>query len=111
VVSPTLSKLHQIGLVAGMVFLICSLLYDRRRYARFKLFTATNIFVLLMLALTAISQFRVTPRMRELRPEISAVPSARAEFDRLHVWSTRLEGGVLLLGLVVVVLTGKRWGE
>ncbi len=30
---------------------------------------------------------------------------ARVQFDALHVWSTRLEGAVLLLGLVVTYLT------
>jgi len=40
--------------------------------------------------------------------EIDSVPPdnpARMQFDALHVWSTRVEGGVLLLGLVVVYLT------
>jgi hypothetical protein len=27
------------------------------------------------------------------------------QFDALHVWSTRFEGGVLLLGLLVVYFT------
>jgi hypothetical protein len=30
---------------------------------------------------------------------------ARAQFDSLHVWSTRVEGVVLLLGLVAVYLS------
>jgi hypothetical protein len=30
---------------------------------------------------------------------------ARAEFDSLHAWSTRVESAVLLLGLVVIYLT------
>jgi hypothetical protein len=30
---------------------------------------------------------------------------ARVQFDALHVWSTRVESAVLLLGLVVVYLT------
>jgi hypothetical protein len=40
--------------------------------------------------------------------EIDSVPPdnpARMQFDALHVWSTRLEGAVLLLGLVVTYLT------
>jgi hypothetical protein len=37
--------------------------------------------------------------------------SGRAEFDRLHEWSTRLEGGVLFLGLGVVILTARRFGS
>lgn len=113
VVAPTLTKLHWMGLVCGVVFLLSSLLYNRRRYGRLKLFTATHLFVVLMLVLTAISQFSITPRMRQLRagPLSMDTLSARAEFDRLHAWSTRCEGGVLFLGLVVVVLTARRFGE
>jgi hypothetical protein len=29
----------------------------------------------------------------------------RVQFDALHVWSTRVESAVLLLGLVVIYLT------
>src|SRR5215831_4591971 len=108
VVSPALTRLHQFGLTAGLVLLACSLAYDRQRLARFNLFTATNVLVVLMLALTAISQFGVTPRMRELRAGPPATQATQAEFDRLHAWSTRLEGGVLFLGLAVVVLMGRR---
>ena len=32
----------------------------------------------------------------------------RMEFNRLHVWSTRLEGGVFLLGLAALLLTARR---
>jgi uncharacterized membrane protein len=111
VVSPALAKLHSIGLVCGVVFLACSLLYDRLRYARFRVFTASNVFVVLMLVLTLFSEFAITPRMRELRASDMHAMSVRSEFDRLHAWSTRLEGGVLLLGLGLVVMTGRRWGE
>jgi uncharacterized membrane protein len=111
VVSPALAKLHSLGLACGTVFLICSLLYDRLRYARFRLFTATNVLVVLMLLLTAISQFSITPRMRELRSSNMSASKVHAEFDRLHAWSTRLEGGVLFLGLGLVVVTARRWGE
>jgi hypothetical protein len=31
------------------------------------------------------------------------------QFNALHGWSTRLEGGVLLLGLVVVYLTAQQF--
>jgi uncharacterized membrane protein len=111
VVSPALTKLHCMGLVSGGAFLICSLLYDRIRYARFRLFTAANVLIVVMLVLTAISQFSITPRMRELRSSNMNLVSAHAEFDRLHAWSTRLEGTVLVLGLVVVVVTARRLGN
>jgi hypothetical protein len=116
VVSPSLTKLHWMGLVSGMVFLICSLLYYQLKHARPRPFAAAHIFVVLMLALTAISQFRITPKMRTLRAEMQAVDrlpgdNPRLEFDRLHAWSTRLEGGVLLLGFGVVILTARRFED
>jgi hypothetical protein len=71
----------------------------------------SHVFIVLMLAFTMISQFGITPRMRELRssPSLMESSSGRAEFDRLHAWSTRLEGGVLFLGLGVVILTARRF--
>ena len=113
VVSASLTKLHWIGLVSGVVFLVCSLLYNQLKHARPRPFAASHIFIVLMLALTAISQFRITPKMRSLRAEMQAVDKlpgndSRLEFDRLHTWSTRLESGVLLLGLGVVILTARR---
>jgi hypothetical protein len=65
----------------------------------------------LMLALTVISQFGIIPRMDVLRASLGDVNAApvdnpeRVQFDALHVWSTRVEGTVLLVGLVVVYLT------
>jgi hypothetical protein len=54
--------------------------------------------------------------MRTLRAEMQAVDrlpgsDPRLEFDRLHAWSTRLEGGVLFLGLGVAMLTARRFGS
>jgi hypothetical protein len=111
VVSPSLARLHWMGLFSGVVFLLCSVIYEWRKYLRLRLFTVSNVFVVLMLVLTAISQFGITPRMRELRTERSDAFAAREEFDRLHQWSTRCEGGVLFLGLGLVVLTARWLGE
>jgi hypothetical protein len=109
VVGPALSKLHSIGFFAGALFLISSLIYNWRKYAQLRLFSASHVFVALMMVLTAISQFAITPRMRELRAAglTADAGNARVQFDRLHNWSTRTEGGVLLLGLAVVVLTAR----
>ena len=109
VVSPSLSKLHWVGLTAGAVFLICSLVYNRAKHSQLRLFSATHVLVVLMLVLTAISQFAITPRMRELREGRSGLdaPNVPAEFNRLHMRSTRTEGGVLLLGLLVVIVTAR----
>jgi hypothetical protein len=76
-------------------------------------FAARNVLVCLMLLLTLVSQFGIIPRMDSLRAsmgEIDAAPAdlpARVQFDVLHHWSTRLESGVLLLGLVVAYLTAR----
>jgi uncharacterized membrane protein len=111
VVSAALTKLHWMGLVSGAVFLLASVAYGWRKHLQFRLVTASHVFVVLMLVLTAVSQFAVTPRMRELRAERADTPAAVAEFNRLHEWSTRCEAGVLLFGLVLVVLTAGRLGE
>jgi len=42
---------------------------------------------------------------------IDALPhddARRVEFNRLHVWSTRVEGTVLVLGLALVFVTARR---
>jgi hypothetical protein len=36
---------------------------------------------------------------------------ARMQFDALHVWSTRVESAVLLLGLVVIYLAASTFHQ
>jgi hypothetical protein len=110
-VGRTLGILHWMGIFSGLVFLASSLLYSQLTRGTPHAFAARNVLIILMLALTLVSQFGIIPRMDTLRAsigEIDSVPPdnpARLQFDALHVWSTRVEGGVLLLGLVVVYLT------
>jgi hypothetical protein len=116
VVRSALSKLHWVAIVSGIVFLISSLLYSRVVDGTAHVFAARHVLLCAMLALTLISQFGIMPRMDTLRAslgEVSAAPlvsPARIQFDALHVWSTRVEGAVLLLGLVVVFLTAQQLG-
>jgi hypothetical protein len=112
VVGRSLGILHWMGIVSGFVFLVASLLYNRLMSGAAHVFAGRHLLICLMLALTLLSQFAIIPRMDTLRAaipgEIDSVPvdnPARMQFDALHVWSTRLEGGVLLLGLVVAYLT------
>jgi hypothetical protein len=111
VVGPALSRLHWIGIVSGLMFLASSLLYSRFTTGDAKPFAASHILVVLMLALTCISQFAITPRLAAVRAQTERIDSApealRLQFDALHIWSTRLEGGVLLLGLAVIYLVSK----
>jgi uncharacterized membrane protein len=113
VVGRALGKLHWIGLISGVVFLISSLLYSRLTDGTAHVFAARHVLLCLMLALTLISQFGIIPRMDVLRASLGDVRAApidnpeRIQFDALHVWSTRVEGAVLLLGLVVVYLAAR----
>ena len=118
VVNATLGKLHWMGLISGVVFLIASLLYNWQKHVQLRPFMLIHVFIVLMLAFTIVSQLGITPRMQLLRAEMETgdfpMPPfnvLRAEFDRLHAWSTRLEGGVLFLGLGVVILTARRFGS
>lgn len=111
VVGKSLGVLHWMGVVSGMVFLASSLLYGRMR--REEGLAARQVLIGIMLVLTLISQFGIIPRMDALRAsvgEIDSLPSGnpeRARFDALHTWSTRVESGVLLLGLIAAYLTAR----
>ena len=102
------------GIVAGIVFLLCSLILARLSQGRFKPWAARNLLVAAMLALTCIAQFYVFARMENLRRDMGVIDQVapsdprRIEFNDLHVWTTRLESGVLLLGLGVVFCVARR---
>jgi uncharacterized membrane protein len=111
VVGRALGKLHWIAIISGIIFLASSLLYSRLADGTAHLFAARHVLLCVMLVLTLVSQFGIIPRMDALRASLGDVRSVpidnpeRVQFDALHVWSTRVEGAVLLLGLVVVYLT------
>jgi hypothetical protein len=117
VVRDTLIDLHWMGIFAGIIFLICSLIDNRLTVGGSRLFALSHVIVVFMLVLTAISQFAIIPRMDVLRitaGEISMLPVSnptRAEFDSLHAWSTRIEMTVLLLGLVVLYSVARRFSK
>jgi len=113
VVVRTLTRLHWIGIIADIVYLASSMLYSYFSNGTAHVFAFRHILLCLMLALTLISQFGIMPRMDVLRASLGEVGAApidspqRIQFDALHVWSTRVESGVLLLGLVVIYLTAR----
>lgn len=111
VVGRALGKLHWIAIVSGIIFLLTSLVYSRLSEGTTHVFAMRHVLLCLMLALTLFSQFWIIPRMDTLRAQVGDFASVplnnpqRIQFDALHVWSTRVEGAVLLLGLVAVYLT------
>lgn len=111
-VGSLLAKLHWIAIGSGIVFLITSMTYGRTTEGDAHVFAMRHLLVCLMLVLTLISQFWITPRMVALRAQVSSFDTAdtlnlpaRVQFDALHVWSTRAEIAVLILGLIVIYST------
>jgi len=114
VVSRSLGILHWMGLTCGVVFLVTSMLDSQITTGFTSIFAARNLLVFAMIVLTLISMFAISTRMLELRNDMAFIDNVphddprRVEFNRLHEWSTRLEGAVLLLGLGVIFLTARR---
>src|SRR5215469_3969328 len=117
VVGRALGKLHWVAIGSGIVFLICSLVYNRISEGTPNVFAFRHGLILVMLALTLFSQFWIIPRMDALRAslgefaQVSPNDPLRVHFDALHVWSTRVEAAVLLLGLAAVYLCGNVLGR
>lgn len=115
VVRGTLLTLHWMAFISGAVFLASSLIYNRAAHGSPRTLSLSHILVLAMLSLTAISQFHIIPRMDTLRTSAGEIASLaaddpiRQQFDSLHAWSTRLEGTVLVLGLIALYSTARRF--
>ena len=122
VIGPSLTILHAMGLTAGVVFLT-AIFVVRKRISRSLFTRSVPVLVLLMVLLTAMSQFYVLPKMEKLRPQMAGyiyttplpdrekqAEAARQEFDSLHHWSTRIEGTVLILGLIALAYFAPAYG-
>ena len=114
VVSRGLGILHVMGLSCGLVFLVTSMIDSQAMTGFSAFFAGRNLLVYAMIALTLVSMFAISNRMLALRNDMGFIDNVpqddprRVEFNRLHEWSTRLESGVLLLGLSVIFLTSRR---
>ncbi len=103
-----LGRLHILGCIAGSLYLLAAMARARSLAAVVK---PAALAVILMLALTIVSQWGVTSRLASLRMQMGSVDATprenplRVEFDKLHQMSVRLEGTVLLAGLVALFLT------
>jgi hypothetical protein len=108
IVGVSLVRLHWMGLFCGVVFLLAMLL-GRQHY---RSIIPQSVLVLLMMLLTAYSQFSIIPRMDTARASIGGNVDAvaannpgRQIFDSLHRTSTHVEGLVLLCGIAALVAT------
>jgi hypothetical protein len=109
VVSRSLFSLHWIGLVCGLVFLLSSFLLAFI-HGGSSPFHARDFLLLAMMAITLYAHFGIERRMNILRTDMGVIETVphedarRVEFNRLHVWSTRLEGSVFFCGLLLFFL-------
>ena len=97
--------MHVIGIACGAVLLIARLLRTR---VLSSLIAPAALCVILMLLLTVVSQYAVTPKMAVLRTQMSSIEATQpgspllAEFSRWHRVSVSLESGVLLAGIAAM---------
>jgi uncharacterized protein DUF4149 len=106
----SIGRLHLAGIVLGLVFLVAAMLDAKSLRA---LGSGAAICVMLMVALTAISQYLVVARMETLRLEMGSVFATppenpmRVAFDHLHDASVWLEVVVLIAGVAALYLTAR----
>lgn len=113
IVGRSLGALHWMGIVSGIVFLITSTIYNRITVGHARPLATRHLLIALMLLLTVVSQFAISPRMHAIRADAAVIDHLpldsplRMEFDRLHVWSEKFEQGIFLLGLAALFLTAR----
>lgn len=100
-----LTRMHLGGIALGVVLLLARAM---RTQSFASLAKPAGICVLLMIVLTAISQFTVSARMAALRVQMGSIQATAAdspllaEFGKLHGISVALESGVLLAGFAAM---------
>jgi hypothetical protein len=112
IVGRSLDLLHYMAIGSGIIFLVTSMFYSMTS-GNLKPLAARHVLIVLMLLLTVVSQFAISPKMHAIRNEVGVIDNLpldnpqRREFDRLHVWSEKFEEAVLLLGLVALYTTAQ----
>jgi len=106
IVGYSLTRMHWMGIVCGVVILLVRLLRIRSLTS---LVAPAALCVMLMIILTVISQVAVSPKMAVLRVQMGSIEATAAgnpllaEFARLHTISVGLESGVLLGGVAALL--------
>ncbi len=111
VVRGTLISLHHLGLVAGMIYFFITLGLLATQGDTHPARAAELALIIAMLGLTLYSQYSILPRMEadraSLGGDVAASPTdtpAHIHFDRLHSLSVKVEGAILIEGLLLLVL-------
>lgn len=111
IVRGSLISLHHIGFLAGAVYLVTTLALIGTQRDSHIARAVEVLIVIVMLSLTAYSHFSVMPRMEEdtkaLGGNVQLAPDSapqKAHFNRLHGVSVKVEGAVLLGGILLICL-------
>jgi hypothetical protein len=114
IVGQLLRILHGMGLVSGMIALALLALAPAWGIYKPRIALAPMGLIVLMIALTAFSQFIIIPAMERDRIAAGGVIDAvdtdnpsRIDFNKLHNRSENVEAAILLLGLAAVVFVAK----
>jgi hypothetical protein len=114
IIGQLLRILHGMGLVSGMVALALLALAPAWGLYKPRSMLAPMGLVVVMIALTVYAQFAIIPAMERDRAAAGGAidvtdtaNSTTAHFNKLHTWSERVEGAILLLGLATVVFVAK----
>jgi uncharacterized membrane protein len=107
IVGFSLTRMHLGGILCGVIFLLARLLRTRSLSS---LAAAPATCVLVMIILTAVSQYAVSDKMAALRMQMGSIQATDlsspllAEFTRLHGIAVGLESGVLIGGFAALLL-------
>ena len=111
IVRGTLIVLHHIGFIAGAVYLVSTLTLIATQRDSHLVRAVEVLVILVMLIITGYSHFSVLPRMEADRLSLGGIVDtapvdapAHVHFNRLHGLSVKLEGAILLGGLLLVCL-------
>jgi putative copper export protein len=111
VVRGALISLHHLGLVAGMIYFFITLGLLATQGDTHPARAAELALIIAMVGLTLYSQYSILPRMEAdsatLGGDVSASPTdapAHRNFDRLHSLSVKVEGAILIEGLLLLIL-------
>ena len=114
IVGHLLRILHGMGLVSGVIALALLALAPGWGIYKSKTVLAPMVGLVLMIAGTSYSQYRIVPSMERDRiaagGDVNAADignPSRIHFNKLHVLSERVEEAILLMGLATVVLVAR----
>ena len=111
VVREALISLHHLGLVGGMIYFFITLGLLTTQGDTHPARAGELALIIAMLGLTLYSQYSILPRMEADRAALggdvttsSTDNPTRVHFERLHSLSVKVEGAILIEGLLLLVL-------